>query len=150
MQPPLPPQQPQQPRQAPTRRASEQLDDNATLTSLDIEVNTIGDKGARALAAVLVNSSALMALIGDHNNIGAQGARELVAAQDTNRRSSCTICGTTASPRTSRTSRPTAWIASALAGRVELCDDELVPPRSLAARAAVLAFGDEPSRSNRT
>ena len=38
----------------------------------------------------------------------------------------------------------TAWIASALAGRVELCDDELVPPPSLAARAAVLALGDEP------
>ncbi len=85
MQPPLPQQQPQQPRQPPTRRASEQLDDNATLMSLDIEVNTIGDKGARALAAVLGNNSALMALIGDHNNIGAQGARELVAALDTNR-----------------------------------------------------------------
>jgi hypothetical protein len=35
-----------------------------------------------------------------------------------------------------------SWVASALARRVELWDDDLVM-RTLAARAAVLAFGDE-------
>ncbi len=36
-----------------------------------------------------------------------------------------------------------SWVASAKAGRVELWDDNLVIPPALAARAAVLAFGDE-------
>jgi hypothetical protein len=36
-----------------------------------------------------------------------------------------------------------SWIASAVARRVELWDDILVIPPALAARAAVLAFGDE-------
>ena len=36
-----------------------------------------------------------------------------------------------------------AWVASAVARRVELWDDTLVIPPALAARAAVLAFGDE-------
>ncbi len=36
-----------------------------------------------------------------------------------------------------------SWVASAMARRVELWDDNLVPP-ALAARAAVFAFGDEP------
>jgi hypothetical protein len=36
-----------------------------------------------------------------------------------------------------------AWVASALARRVELWDDKLVLPTALAARAAVLAFGSE-------
>jgi hypothetical protein len=35
------------------------------------------------------------------------------------------------------------WVASAMLRRVELCDDNLVIPHALAARAAVLAFGDE-------
>ncbi len=35
------------------------------------------------------------------------------------------------------------WVASAIARRVELWDDKLVLPPALAARAAVLAFGDE-------
>jgi hypothetical protein len=35
------------------------------------------------------------------------------------------------------------WVASAIARRVELWDDSLVIPPALAARAAVLAFGDE-------
>ena len=37
----------------------------------------------------------------------------------------------------------TSWVASAMARRVELWDDNLVIPPALAARAAVLAFGDE-------
>jgi hypothetical protein len=36
-----------------------------------------------------------------------------------------------------------SWVASAIARRVELWDDNLVIPPGLAARAAVLAFGDE-------
>ena len=36
-----------------------------------------------------------------------------------------------------------SWVASAMARRVELWDDNLVVPPALAARAAVLAFGDE-------
>ena len=36
-----------------------------------------------------------------------------------------------------------SWVASAMARRVELWDDNLVIPPALAARAAVLAFGDE-------
>jgi hypothetical protein len=36
-----------------------------------------------------------------------------------------------------------SWVASAMLRRVELWDDTLVIPPALAARAAVLAFGDE-------
>ncbi len=36
-----------------------------------------------------------------------------------------------------------SWVASAMLRRVELWDDNLVLPPALAARAAVLAFGDE-------
>jgi hypothetical protein len=36
-----------------------------------------------------------------------------------------------------------SWVASAMARRVELRDDNLVIPPAVAARAAVLAFGDE-------
>ncbi len=36
-----------------------------------------------------------------------------------------------------------SWVASAMLRRVELWDDNLVIPPDLAARAAVLAFGDE-------
>ena len=36
-----------------------------------------------------------------------------------------------------------SWVASAMARRVELWDDNLVIPPAIAARAAVLAFGDE-------
>ncbi len=36
-----------------------------------------------------------------------------------------------------------SWVASAMARRVELWDDNLVIPPALAARAAALAFGDE-------
>ncbi len=36
-----------------------------------------------------------------------------------------------------------SWVTSAVARRVELWDDNLVIPPGLAARAAVLAFGDE-------
>ncbi len=36
-----------------------------------------------------------------------------------------------------------SWAASAVARRVELWDDNLVIPSAFAARAAVLAFGDE-------
>ena len=36
-----------------------------------------------------------------------------------------------------------SWVASAVARRVELWDDNLVIPSAFAARAAVLAFGDE-------
>jgi hypothetical protein len=36
-----------------------------------------------------------------------------------------------------------SWVASAVARRVELWGDNLVIPPALAARAAVLAFGDE-------
>jgi hypothetical protein len=36
-----------------------------------------------------------------------------------------------------------SWVTSAMARRVELWDDNLVVPPALAARAAVLAFGDE-------
>ena len=36
-----------------------------------------------------------------------------------------------------------SWVASAVARRVELWEDTLVIPPALAARAAVLAFGDE-------
>ncbi len=36
-----------------------------------------------------------------------------------------------------------SWVAFAVARRVELCDDNLVIPPALAARAAVLALGDE-------
>ncbi len=36
-----------------------------------------------------------------------------------------------------------SWVNSAVARRVELWDDTLVIPPALAARAAVLAFGDE-------
>jgi hypothetical protein len=36
-----------------------------------------------------------------------------------------------------------AWVASAVARRVELWDDNIVIPPALAARAAVFAFGDE-------
>ncbi len=36
-----------------------------------------------------------------------------------------------------------SWVASAVARRVELWDDNLVLPPALAARAAVLAFGNE-------
>jgi hypothetical protein len=36
-----------------------------------------------------------------------------------------------------------SWVASAMARRVELWDDNLVIPPALAACAAVLAFGDE-------
>jgi hypothetical protein len=36
-----------------------------------------------------------------------------------------------------------SWVASAMARRVELWDDNLVNPPAVAARAAMLAFGDE-------
>jgi hypothetical protein len=36
-----------------------------------------------------------------------------------------------------------SWVASAMARRVELWDDNLVIPPAVAARAAVLTFGDE-------
>ena len=36
-----------------------------------------------------------------------------------------------------------SWVASAMLRRVELWDDNLVIPPAVAARAAVLAFGDE-------
>ncbi len=36
-----------------------------------------------------------------------------------------------------------SWVASAMLRRVELWDDNIVIPPGLAARAAVLAFGDE-------
>ena len=36
-----------------------------------------------------------------------------------------------------------SWVASAVARRIELWDDNLVIPPALAARAAVFAFGDE-------
>ncbi len=36
-----------------------------------------------------------------------------------------------------------SWVASAMARRVELWDDNIVIPPALADRAAVLAFGDK-------
>ncbi len=41
------------------------------------------------------------------------------------------------------TQKIASWVASAMLRRIELWDDNLVIPPALAARAAVLAFGDK-------
>jgi hypothetical protein len=60
------------------------LDNNATLTRLDLDGNNIGAEGARALAAALDKNATLTTLFLGNNNIGDEGARALAAALDTN------------------------------------------------------------------
>ncbi len=57
------------------------LHDNATLTSLHLYHNNIGDEGARSLAAVLDNNATFTSLNLRFNNIGDEGARSLAAGQ---------------------------------------------------------------------
>jgi hypothetical protein len=103
------------------------LANNATLTSLHLALNNIGAEGARSLAAALDNNATLTSLDLAGNNIGAD-IQNLVGDR----------------LRVNKLVPKVAfWVASAVARRVELWDDALVLPPALAARAAVLAFGEE-------
>jgi hypothetical protein len=120
------------------------LANNATLTSLDLVANNIGAEGARTLAAALANSATLTTLYLFNNNIGAEGARARAAVLDTNRTLQILVLGgdVTADIRnvvadrlrvTRLAPEVAAWVASALARRVELWDDKLVLPPAFAA-----------------
>jgi hypothetical protein len=131
------------------------LRNNATLTSLELRGNNIGAEGARLLAAALDNNATLTSLDLAWNNIGAEGARSLAAALDNNATlTSLDLAGNNIGAdiqnlvgdrlRVNKLVPKVAlWVASAVARRVELWDDILVLPPALAARTAVLAFGDE-------
>ncbi len=119
------------------------LDNNATLMSLDLHYNNIGAQGARSLAAALDNNATLTTLYLGLNNIGAQGARSLAAALDTNRVLQHLDLAGNNNMIVRSQGRLVGCLASAVARRVELWDDELVLSPALAARAGVLAFGDE-------
>jgi hypothetical protein len=124
----------------------------------------IGDQGARSLAAALDNDATLTRLDLENNNIGADGARALAAALDTNRMLQRLDLGYNIAAEIMNlvgerlgvnklVLKVASWVASAVARRVELWDDALVLPPALAAplvlppalaaRAAVLAFGDD-------
>jgi hypothetical protein len=131
------------------------LDNNASLTSLSLWYNNIGDEGARALAAALDNNAALTSLFLYNNNIGDEGARALAAALDNNATlTSLDLAGNNIGAdiqnlvgdrlRVNKLVPQVAlWVASAVMRRVELWDDIHVLPPAFAARAAVLAFGNE-------
>jgi hypothetical protein len=133
------------------------LHDNATLTSLHLGDNYIGDEGARALAAALRNNATLTSLGLRRNNIGDEGAQALAAALVTNRTLQHLLCmfvdneldavkddrlrlnQIIAQSRVgARTSMP-EWVASVVA---RLWDPKFRIPPGLAARAAMLAFGE--------
>jgi hypothetical protein len=57
------------------------LDNNATLTSLDLTANDIDAEGARALTSALDNNATLATLNLTRNNIGAEGAGARAAAR---------------------------------------------------------------------
>ena len=100
---------------------------NTTLRVLTLYSNRIGPVGARALAAALDNNATLTSLSLYNNNIGAD-IQNLVGDR----------------LRVNKLVPKVAlWVASAVARRVELWADILVLPPALAARAAMLAFGDE-------
>jgi hypothetical protein len=113
--------------------------------------NNIGDEGARALATVVGNSSALTALTVNHNNIGSEDARALAAALDTNRTLQLFDLwhdGVTADIKNVVVDRlrvnklalkVPAWSSLRVAG----APFYLGLPPSLAESAVVLAFGDE-------
>jgi Ran GTPase-activating protein (RanGAP) involved in mRNA processing and transport len=137
---------------------AEALKKNEELTALMLYHNNIGDEGARSLAEALVNNATLTDLDLCWNNIGAEGARALAAALDTNRTLLvCSLSDEDGEPVPAHIMNRVAdrlrvnelvlkvdsLVASALARRVELWDDTLIVPPVVAARAAVLAFGDE-------
>jgi hypothetical protein len=131
------------------------LDDNATLTTLDLRYNNSGAQGARSLAAALDINAMLATLDLTLNIIGIEGARSLAAALDMNRMLQHLLLGgnnITADIDNLVADRLRvnklvfklpAWVACAVARRAELWKDTLVIPPALAARAAVLAFGDQ-------
>jgi Ran GTPase-activating protein (RanGAP) involved in mRNA processing and transport len=146
------------------------LDNNATLTSLDLGGNNIGAEGAQSLAAALYNNATLTSLDLAENNIEDEGARSLATALDNNATlTSLDLAGNNIGADIQNlvgdlvgdrlrvnelVPKVALWVASAVARRVELWDDILVLPPALAARAAVLALGDElldlqlPDRNN--
>jgi hypothetical protein len=130
------------------------LRNNTTLKFLGLGGTNIGAEGARSLAAALHNNAALTSLDLWRNDIGNEGARALAAALDTNRVMQCLVLSGNTKPDIKDlvddrlhvnylVDEIASWVASAVARRVELWDDELVLPPTTAARAAVLAFGDE-------
>ena len=60
------------------------LEENSTLTSLDLSWNEIGDKGATSMAAALEKNSTLTSLDLSENEIGHIGAASLAAALQKN------------------------------------------------------------------
>jgi hypothetical protein len=122
---------------------------NATLKALRLYENGIGHEGARALAAALTNNATLLSLNLRDNNIGEEGARALAAALDTNR-TLLYLCplgdNELDAVKDDRLhlnriiDRMPDWVASAVA---RLWDPKFRIPPDLAARAAVLAFGEE-------
>jgi hypothetical protein len=97
------------------------------LSLINININ-IGAEGARSLAAALDTNRMLQHLTLNDNNIYEVDDKNIVG--DRLRVNKLVL-------------EVTSWVASAEARRVELWDDTLVLPPALAARAAVLAFGDE-------
>jgi Ran GTPase-activating protein (RanGAP) involved in mRNA processing and transport len=61
------------------------LEDNTTLTGLNVRSNNICDEGAKALADALKHNTTLASLNVEDNNIGAKGAAELADALRYNR-----------------------------------------------------------------
>jgi hypothetical protein len=113
------------------------LDNNETVTELSLCENNIGAQGAQSLAAALDTNRSLQHLMLDGNDIAADIE---ILVRDRLHVNNLIL-------------KAHAWVASAVARRVELCDDAVVLPPALAAplillpalaaRAAVLAFGDE-------
>ena len=130
------------------------LDNNATLTRLDLYWNNIGDEGARSLAAAL-NATLITSLNLADNNIGAEGAQSLAAALDNNRtlqrlgflwnNIGADIMNLLEDRLRVNQIVPkiASWVATT-AARVKPLDNthNNLPP-DFAARAAVLAFGEE-------
>jgi hypothetical protein len=107
---------------------SEALKSNATLTSLQVSSNRLGDAGAAALSEALKSNATLTTLHLEDNNVSSKDLTNLV--RDRLRDNKLVL-------------KVASWVSSAVARRVELWDDTLVIAPALAARAAVLAFGDE-------
>jgi hypothetical protein len=128
---------------------------NKSLRGLWLEKNALDAEGAWALADSLGANVSLTSLHLARKNIGAQGARSLAAALDTNRMlQELELAGNNIAADITNlvgdrlrinklVLQVASWVASAMLRRVELWDDKLVMPPTLAARAAVLAFGDE-------
>ncbi len=69
-----------------TKAIAKALENNTSLTSLDLSSNNIGPEGTKALAKALENNTSLTSLILWKNNIGPEGAKALAKALENNTR----------------------------------------------------------------